>query len=132
MAIDFDYIYRRNNIPKRHRNKLELSLFSFDAYELLKQCKEKIPLIDNYDISFIINRQPTLACIEIQNSSAIIKMHSLLNHQQTPLEIIRLIFIHECLNLLVWPREIGGKVISHPPEFWEKEEQYIPDRHICW
>lgn len=132
MSQEYEYIFRKIQIPKKYQNKPELSFFSFNVYELLEQCQAKFPEISNYEVNFLINRQPTLACIEHYESSAMIVLHPILNHNSSPMEVLRFIFMHELLHLIIQPREIDGVIKSHPPEFWEAENKYITDRNMSW
>lgn len=76
----------------------------------------------------------TLAWIRIDRDRdrAAICIHPLLNHQDTPREPISLICKHELLHLIIAPREIGGRLRAHPPEFFERERAITPERDRAW
>jgi hypothetical protein len=61
-----------------------------------------------------------------------IVINAVFNHKHTPVEVIRSILKHEFIHLVIDPQEIGGKRISHPPEFWEKQEQICPEMQRFW
>jgi hypothetical protein len=132
MVIDGEYLHRKLQILKRYRDKAELGLFSFDVYELFSECQNVFPELEDFKIEFWIIRQPSLACIAVSDESASIIIHPVLNHTQTPIEIMRYIIIHELIHIIIRPREIDGKIIKHSPEFLEKEKELVPERHICW
>jgi hypothetical protein len=80
---------------------------------------------------FFIRRGP-IACTYRKSDPAPIYIHELLNHEETPLEVMSLIFKHELLHHVIAPREVDGKIVSHPPEFCEKEQEIAPERDDAW
>jgi hypothetical protein len=62
----------------------------------------------------------------------LIVFHSILNNLGTPYEVIKFILKHELLHLRIRPREIDGKLVSHPPEFFEVEKQIAPELLDYW
>ena len=56
-----------------------------------------------------------------------IVINAVFNHKGTPVEVIRSVLKHEFIHLVIEPRKIDGKRISHPPEFWEKELEVCPE-----
>jgi len=59
-------------------------------------------------------------------------MHSILNHQDTPEEVILFVIKHELLHLLIPPRETKKRLVNHPPEFLEREESISPEYSLIW
>jgi hypothetical protein len=70
-----------------------------------------------------------LACIsrKSKNEGATIFLHPLLNRAETPTWIFQHIFVHELLHLIIPPREVDGRIKTHPAEFWEAEKLLSPD-----
>jgi hypothetical protein len=110
----------------------ELSFFSFDLHHLLGQLRERLPESSSHQIGVWIQSQPTLACIEVGSPLKAIVLHSVLNHRQTPEEVISFIIGHELVHLVIPPREVDGRLTAHPPEFWEAEGKLFPERDLAW
>ncbi|GAB4325226.1 MAG: hypothetical protein Kow0010_07650 [Dehalococcoidia bacterium] len=62
----------------------------------------------------------------------LVAFHAVLNHPQTPKEVLRFIGKHELLHLVVPPRLVDGTYESHPPEFWKHEAAIGPERWAVW
>lgn len=73
-----------------------------------------------------------LACIAHTDDEASIYIHQLLNHSDTPIEVIRLILKHELLHLRIGPTCNNGKTVFHPPEFWTAERDIAPEHDSAW
>jgi hypothetical protein len=73
-----------------------------------------------------------LACVCHDEESADIYVHQVLNHDQTPRDVILLICKHELLHLRIPPVEKDGEEVQHPPEFWEAEKVICPERTRAW
>ncbi len=119
---------------KPHAHQTELSKLRFSADELLREVAAGCASCGGVKVVWSFALVETLAFIETepQQSTVRITMHSILNSAQTPLEVIRGIFKHEVLHLEVRPREIDGKLVAHPPEFWERERELIPEMPQVW
>jgi len=78
----------------------------------------------------------SLACIthfpEGSGRLPIIVLNSILNHPETPELVVRYIIKHELLHLVVPAREIEGRRVSHPPEFFREEDRLAPERGMMW
>lgn len=59
-------------------------------------------------------------------------VHELLNHEETPREVLRSILKHELLHCVVQPRQIGGEMEPHPPEFLRAERELAPESAGAW
>jgi hypothetical protein len=114
--------------PKR----TELPWMDFDVYELLDQCKSRFPSLADRYVDLWFCPQEFLACIQHNNSSQRIFIHSVLNRPDVPIEVIEFIFVHELIHLIVPPREIEGRLKIHPPEFWDMEREMADDRMLVW
>jgi hypothetical protein len=79
-----------------------------------------------------LSRTESLASIRFNDRTAEIRIHEILNRSDTPREVIEFILGHEVLHIKVPPREIDGRLVSHPPEFWEAEARMFPERSLVW
>lgn len=106
------------------------SFLTFDMYNLLHEIRYNIfpEINESVDICFVI--QDTLACIF--PAKGVIFLHNIFNHPQTPLEVIRYVFIHELIHIIVPPEEINNKMVSHPPLFWQVEKERSLERTDVW
>ena len=77
-------------------------------------------------------RTEPLANVAIAEQTAKIRVHEILNRGDTPRDIFEHILIHEMLHIVIRPREIGGRMVHHPPEFWDAELRLSPARSIAW
>jgi hypothetical protein len=110
----------------------ELSLLKFQLNGLVAEARRDFPTLACRRIEVWLQTQSTLACIVDEGESACIRLHSVLNHPETPRRVIAFILCHELIHLLVPPRDVDGKRKSHPPEFWETEHRLSPDRASAW
>jgi tetratricopeptide (TPR) repeat protein len=78
-----------------------------------------------------VDRGP-LACVCPGNEAANIYIHQLLNHDQTPREVIGMICKHELLHLRIPPVANDGEVLMHPPAFWVAERAICPEHKRVW
>ncbi len=83
-------------------------------------------------IPFYFVRRGPLACICQWQEKPVIYVHEILNHTETPTEVISFIFKHELLHLVIQPRLINGAIKMHPPEFFEAEFLIAPERKNAW
>jgi hypothetical protein len=58
--------------------------------------------------------------------------HSLFHRPDVPQPVIEHVLRHEPLHLKIRPREIDGKLVHHPPEFWEAEQALVPWKSASW
>ena len=119
----------------RRTKQLCLPLLRFDMYKLRDEIIKNVFLDRFKDIDLVFVRQDTLACIvyTIDNSvRPTIFIHEILNHPNTPVNIISFIIKHELLHLLIDGREINGKYTSHPPEFLETELKISPEYNLMY
>jgi hypothetical protein len=63
---------------------------------------------------------------------SLICLHEILNSPDVPEQVFRHILTHELIHLVVAPREVDGKVTTHPPEFWQLENDLCPERSWIW
>ena len=111
---------------KTKRYPPEISLFPFNIYRVLAESIKVLPDPVQSTVTIWIEKSDTLAFIRRASGAAEIVMHPLLNHPETPVEVVRHIVLHELLHLWIRPEEIDGKLVMHPPEFWQAEKRYVP------
>lgn len=121
--------YRR---ALENERKSELPWFSFNVYDALESCRKKVPGIPEHPVALFFSPSRTLANIDTRPDSCRILMHSLLNRADVPREVIEYILLHELVHLVVPPREIEGKLKSHPQEFWELANGISGQGDIVW
>ena len=80
---------------------------------------------------YAVNRGP-LACIVSSEARTTIYLHQIINHTDTPIEVVNLVCKHELLHLQIGAAEVNGKKTDHPPEFWEAEKRIAPERSVAW
>ncbi len=80
---------------------------------------------------YAVNRG-SLACIVSSETTATIYLHQIVNHNDTPAQVISLLCKHELLHLQIGAAEVNGKKTVHPPEFWEAEKRIAPERSVAW
>jgi len=111
----------------------EFPLFSFDIYVTLHKALNRFPELATVPIHVWIQRkQKPLACISIDDDKHDIFLHSVLNHPDTPEQVIEYILIHELIHTRVPSREVNGIMKIHPPEFFEEEKRLVPERELYW
>lgn len=109
-----------------------LPFAGFDLTPMVRALKEELfPEIQFTPPIYFIARGP-LACVCHDESSAEIFIHNILNTDETPDYVFQHIILHELTHLRVKPREVDGKLSSHPPEFWEMEKLLSPQKDAAW
>ena len=112
----------------------EISFLSFDVLELLTSIQHEMGLYAIGPVTFSLQSMETLACIRWKHGEpgGDIFFHSLFNRADVPRPVIEHVLRHELLHLKIPPREIDGKRVVHPPEFWEAEAQLVPWTPFSW
>lgn len=112
----------------------EISFLSFDVLGLLAKIQHEMELGSVGTVTFTIQTMETLACIrwEEEKPGGDIFFHSLFNRSDVPQPVIEHVLRHELLHLKIPPREIDGKLVHHPPEFWEAEQALVPWKSASW
>lgn len=137
MADNLDYRntlkeLRREQSLRAAKHRPELCFLPFCPWEMLQEIRQrhfpevKVPV----GLSFIL--WDMLAFVNNYEDRAEIFIHGILNHPNTPREVIRFVIKHELCHLVVHPREMDGKMTMHPPEFWELEAAVAPERRRAW
>ena len=108
----------------RCRTQPCLNFLPFAAHEMLADLHAHLfPDICHAIALYFVTRGP-LACVVFSEDAATIYIHQLLNHPDTPAEVITWILKHELLHLRIPPISINGKEVQHPPRFWEAEKAF--------
>jgi len=112
----------------------EISFLSFDVLALLAKLQQEMGLDSVGPVTFSLQTMQTLACIRWEQGKpgADIFFHSLFNRADVPQPVIEHVLRHELLHLKIPAREIDGKLVHHPPEFWEAEEALVPWKSASW
>lgn len=80
------------------------------------------------DVEVRIGHYGPLAAVwrhRMGNRRHLVVFHPILNHAQTPIEVVRFIAKHELTHI-----ELGRP--GHPPEFWAREYEVGPERYAVW
>ncbi len=109
----------------------EIPRFGFDLGDLLAAKLKVLPDPKGRPVGVWVEPAATLAFIAPSDDRVDIVIHSLLNHEDTPMEVIEHILIHELIHLRVGSRMIDGKKVRHPPEFWTMERQVSPNAEMA-
>lgn len=119
---------------KKPKGYPEISFLSFDALGLLADVQEEMGLSGVGPVTFSLQTMEMLACIYCQPGrlGGDICLHSLFNRPDVPQPVIEHVLRHELLHLKIPPREINGKRVIHPPEFWEEERILVPWKEVSW
>lgn len=120
--------------PRKPAGYPEISFLSFDVLELLATIPQEMGLFGIGPMTFSLQPIPTLACVRCipGQPGGDIYMHSLFNRADVPQPVIEHILRHELLHLKIPPREVDGKLINHPPEFWQEEQALVPWKSDSW
>lgn len=128
LPLDYDAARRLAHA----RRVPQLAFTAFDFAEVLEELRcTLLPSLDHRIESWFVREGP-LACICHDDTRAVIFIHGILNHHKTPKGVFKLIAVHELLHLVIPPRLIGSKIVSHPPEFFEHEAALVPERDEAW
>lgn len=132
MLIDFEKVLELGRLRQQHP---VLSFANVDLTALLKDILVTLfpELTQTPQWHFV--RSKRLAFIVhggLSTGGANIYINQILNRSDTPEQVFRQIFTHELLHLRIGPREVDGKMKSHPPEFWEAENQLFPEVERAW
>jgi hypothetical protein len=109
----------------------QLPMFNFSLPCLLNEVRGEFLELLSKRVTVWLRIQPTLATVQLDDDEIVINLHAVLNHAQTPEQVIGFILRHEMLHMIIPPREVDGIVVSHPPEFWAVERDF-PDRVPVW
>ena len=128
---------RANNRTKKllaDRQSPNLHFISFSVREVIQDVQTMYFPDFDLPVAFYFVTSGSLACCSEDRNSKVFSIyaHEVLNHRDTPREVIALICKHELTRHLIPPRKIGKKMVDHPPEFWEYEKQIAPERGNVW
>ena len=109
----------------------EIPIFDFCLPTLLGKVVGGFPELPPGRITVWLRNQPTLSTVTVTDDEAVINLHAVLNHDQTPEQVIGFILRHELLHIIFPAREVDGRQTHHPPEF-RHAEHYFADRVAAW
>ena len=109
-----------------------LCFVPFSITDTLAEIKAALFSDVSHQVSIQFVSLGSLACVYRHGDQARIYIHQLLNHHETPFEVISLICKHELLHLRIPSVEKEGKWLHHPPEFWKAEKAICPERNKAW
>jgi len=130
----FDQDFKELARLRKARNQPCLPMTGFELHTELEMVRSRyFPQLTQRLSCFYVDHG-ALACIalDMETGLAEIFVHQILNHPDTPRAVATFICKHELLHLVVRPREIDGRQISHPPEFWEHEARFAPEKDLVW
>ncbi|MDA0590351.1 MAG: DUF45 domain-containing protein [Planctomycetota bacterium] len=112
---------------QRARKQPALCFVDVDLPELLKEllAGQFADIDQSVRVSFV--SEGPLACID-PGQPAHIYIHQVLNHPDTPREVIRYVLQHELLHLRI-PSDGDD---AHPPAFRDAEKRLCPDMGKAW
>ena len=114
------------------RRRPNLSFLAYSIEDLLACVRHQhFPSLEETVRFAFVNEGP-LACIVIEDRKATIYVHQVLNHPDTPAEVMRLICKHEFLHLQVPETFEDGSLVKHTREFWSAEKAICPERRAAW
>jgi hypothetical protein len=109
-----------------------LELLRFSSRELLHRIREsEFPDVVRPVSLRFVDCGP-LACILHGDDYATICVHQLLNHHETPEDVVAMVIRHELLHLRIRSVWNDGVEDQHPPDFRAAEAMISPDRHLAW
>lgn len=123
-----------STLPIQHYEKYgepEIPIFGFCLPTLLGRVISDFPKLPPKRITVWIRNQPMLATVTVTDDEAVINLHAVLNHDQTPEQVIGFILRHELLHVIFPAREVDGRETHHPPEFRHAEQKFA-DRVPAW
>lgn len=130
MALLTDY--REESRLARARSQPHLWFTPFSVRDILDQIRrEHFPELTATIHVWPVNKG-TLACVTTGGASVNIYVHQLLNHSDTPAEVMSVVCKHELLHLRIPPLSDGKRTVQHPPAFWEAEKVLSPERGVAW
>ena len=112
-----------------------LSFLPFSLPDLVEDVREAwFPQLAGPIPVFFVEWKP-LACAVTSRQGGgypAVYVHQVLNHPQTPYEVLAQIAKHELLHFVVRPRYVPGHHFAHPPEFWAELERIAPETDAKW
>ena len=123
--------YREILRLNRARRQPNLPLMAFSVSRLIDDARRLIPAVHHRVRLKFVSSGP-LACVAYDETDATIYIHQLLNHHDTPPEVMSMIVKHELLHLWIPPALVDGKETDHPPEYRAAEVAITPELNMAW
>lgn len=124
-------------LSPKHRRQRMLNFAQWDLAALCDEIRQELfpELTLTPSVRFL--QKSTLANIIRQGEENwTISLHAVLNCGDVPLCVFTYILKHELLHMEIRPQEISGRLVDHPPEFFQRERQITPERdeakHWIW
>ena len=112
------------------------SLLGFSLTEVVEEMRAAyFPELEAEQVEVRFRAEGSLAYIArgfMGRDRHLVVFHPVLNHPQTPVEVLRLVAKHELTHIVRPPRMVGRSYEPHPPEFWEHEAAIGPERYAVW
>jgi hypothetical protein len=109
-----------------------LSYLPFSLEDMIESVRSRyFPNVPG-PIPALFSTHKALACCWTSPGYPLVHIHHVLNHPQTPREVIEFICKHELLHFVIPPRIVGKTLKSHPPEFWVEEQRIAPESRLVW
>lgn len=112
------------------------TLLRFSLTETLEEVRAAhFPDLAGEEVEVRIAAERALAFISngfMGRGRHLVVFHPILNHPQTPIEVVRFICKHELTHIVRPPHVHEGRYEAHPPEFWEFEAEIGPERFAVW
>jgi len=109
-------------------------LVSFSIPELVESIrKQHFPKLEDTIAWYFVMRGP-LACIRRRENDGgvCIFVHQILNHADTPVEVMSYVIKHQLLHTEVPRWAVSWWSDAHPPMFWDWEKKACPERDRAW
>ena len=114
--------------PRRDRQQPMLSFVELDLRALCEQLRQAhFPTLEEAPPVYFIQRSTLANITRDRRQRWSICIHAILNSPDTPLYVFTNILKHELLHTQIRPSEIDGRLVAHPPEFFERERQIAPE-----
>ena len=92
----------------------ELPIFNFSLPALLRKVRGDFPGLLPKRVTVWLRIQPTLATVHLDGDEVVIDLHAVVNHAQTPEQVIGFNLLHELLHMIIPKRGGDGHVTCSP------------------
>lgn len=120
---------------EKSRGRAGLPKTSFDVFALFEDIKRRdfsVHAGREIDLYFVDSSVLTTVVVPPGRRAVSLYVHELLNHMDTPREVMEHVIKHGLVHLDVPPYVADGKLVQHPPEFWERLREIAPQHEAAW
>lgn len=112
-----------------HRARVQPALVftTFSVSELLDEIRRRHFPGLTQRVTFHFVEHGPLACVWFTDDWAYICAHQVLNHVDTPVEVMSWVCKHELLHLVIPVVSVNGRETKHSPEFRARENEIAPE-----